>query len=183
MIYSDRYSFNFSYIFKSEDSLNSYNGTDLIINPFSYKLSRYQQFDFGFPFLSSPEHIYSLKPEIKVRFQAIKAKKKLFLLQVDSHNIITVFDEWTYLLILVSILVVSLVYISMLHLQDIIYPTRHTQTFLYVVAAFFQETYPRSKLPRGGMRVDLQFISDFNKVTLPAFNSRLFYSGTFTPCL
>ena len=77
-IYSDKYNFNFSYIFKSEESLNSYNGTDLIINPFSYKLSRYQQYDFGFPFLSSPEHIYTLKPEIKARFKARKAKKNLF---------------------------------------------------------------------------------------------------------
>ena len=79
-IYSNKYNFNFSYIFKSEDSLNSYNGTDLIINPFSYKLSRYQLFDFGFPFLSSPEHIYTLKPEIKVRFQERKTKNLFFTL-------------------------------------------------------------------------------------------------------
>ena len=45
------------------------NGTDLVINPHSYKVDRFENYDFGHPFLSSPEHIFTLKPEVEVCFK------------------------------------------------------------------------------------------------------------------
>ena len=73
-------------------------------------------------------------------------------LQVDSLGIATVFDPWSYVLIMTSVLVVSLV-IMVILIRRFLYPVRYSQTILYVVASFFQETYPRSKLPKEGFKV------------------------------
>lgn len=74
------------------------------------------------------------------------------LLQVDSLGIATVFDPWSYVLIMTSVLVVSLVILVIIIVRSL-YPVRYSQTILYVVASFFQETYPRSKLPKEGFKV------------------------------
>ena len=96
-IYAEKYNFNFTYIFESKESLISYNGTDLVINPYSYNLNRFQQFDFGFPFLTSPEHIYTLKPEIKVSLHCIIVNVHLTLLNSQILKLLrTATEEFPY---------------------------------------------------------------------------------------
>ena len=70
------------------------------------------------------------------------------------------FDPWSYILIFASILVISLVFIVILVLSKIRYPLRYNQTILYVVAAFFQETFPKSKLPKEGFKVKDHIINN-----------------------
>ena len=75
-------------------------------------------------------------------------------LQIDSTNIMRVFDKWTYLLILASVLTVTLVFLLLSYCQQsFTRPSTLPETLLYVVSAFFQETYPVSKIPHGGMKV------------------------------
>ena len=75
-------------------------------------------------------------------------------LQIDSTNIMRVFDKWTYLLILASVLTVTLVFLLLSYCQhSFTSPSILPETLLYVVSAFFQETYPVSKIPHGGMKV------------------------------
>ena len=66
------------------------------------------------------------------------------------------FDVETYLFILATIVLMIAVLISMIIIQKLDYPMRYSQTVLYVVAAFFQETYPKTKVPRGALRVLLK---------------------------
>lgn len=66
-IYVEKYGVNYTFINSTLEDLNAYNGTDLVINPHSYKLDRYYNYDYGYPFLTSPEHIFSLKPPVKVK--------------------------------------------------------------------------------------------------------------------
>ena len=67
-----------------------------------------------------------------------------------------VFDKWTYLLILVSVVTVTLVFLLLSYCQQsFTSPSILPETLLYVVSAFFQETYPVSKIPHGGMKVPL----------------------------
>ena len=74
--------------------------------------------------------------------------------QIDSTNIMRVFDKWTYLLILASVLTVTLVFLLLSYCQQsFTSPSILPETLLYVVSAFFQETYPVSKIPHGGMKV------------------------------
>ena len=76
--------------------------------------------------------------------------------QIDSTNIMRVFDKWTYLLILVSVVTVTLVFLLLSFCQhSFTSPSILPETLLYVVSAFFQETYPVSKIPHGGMKVPL----------------------------
>lgn len=72
---------------------------------------------------------------------------------MDSLGIATVFDTWSYILLLLSCLVVSLVLVVTVVCRRLVFPMRYTHTILYVVAAFFQETYPKSKLPKEGFKV------------------------------
>ena len=136
-LFVEKYQLNYSYHDADKESLNIAGGADLVINPHSYKIDRFLNFSYGFPFMTTPEYIFTKKPDV----------------EVDSLGIATVFDSWSYIFILTSILVISLVFIVIIVLRKIRYPLRYNQTILYVVAAFFQETFPKSKLPKEGFKV------------------------------
>ena len=65
----DKYQIKYSLIFNNTDGLNDPHGGHLVISPYSFKVERFLNFDYGFPFLTSPEFIYSLKPKIQVNTQ------------------------------------------------------------------------------------------------------------------
>ena len=64
--YSNTYNINYTLVDASIESLNEPDGPDIVINPYSYKMSRFLRYDYGYPFLSSPEYIFSLKPPVMV---------------------------------------------------------------------------------------------------------------------
>ena len=87
-----------------------------------------------------------------------------------------VFDTTSYILIVSSVVVTSLVFSLLVWLNRFLqqenrvivkfnsdpllfdrmsHPHRYSHTVLYVVAAFFQETFPESKLPLGTLKLVL----------------------------
>ena len=113
-------------------------------------------------------------------------------LQIDSTNIMRVFDKWTYLLILASVLTVTLVFLLLSYCQhSFTSPSILPETLLYVVSAFFQETYPVSKIPQGGMKVP-QFNIPYKlqawskllpKIFVPSTNKQKNKKLYWTPCI
>ena len=103
--------------------------------------------------------VFKLMQKLAIRFHIETPCLYLLLgnvmnLQIDSTNIMRVFDKWTYLLILASVLTVTLVFLLLSYCQQsFTSPSILPETLLYVVSAFFQETYPVSKIPHGGMKV------------------------------
>ena len=63
---ADKHHINYSLVFNSKDGLNEPNGGHIVISPYSFKVERFLNFDYGFPFITSPEFIYSMKPKIQV---------------------------------------------------------------------------------------------------------------------
>ena len=84
-------------------------------------------------------------------------------MKVDPWGLLSVFDLTTYALILASILVAVVLFILLSWRSSLVSPgastpqAQHSSTVIYVVAAFFQETYPEARLPRGSLRLVLQW--------------------------
>ena len=77
--------------------------------------------------------------------------------KVDSLAVLEVFDAMSYILILASILVTCLVFMFLVWLNKMKYHFKYTHAILYVIAAFFQETSPETKLPRGTLKLILMW--------------------------
>ena len=60
-------------------------------------------------------------------------------------------------MILLSILVISLVFMFLVRLHKMRDQFKYSHAILYVIAAFFQETYPEAKLPRGTLKLILMW--------------------------
>ena len=80
-----------------------------------------------------------------------------YLYKVDSLAVLQVFDDTSYILILSSILVISLVFMFLVRLHKMRDQFKYSHAILYVIAAFFQETYPEAKLPRGTLKLILMW--------------------------
>ena len=112
--------------------------THIQISGYTIKSSRWSIVDFGFPFLSKQDYIFTRMPEVKV----------------DPWGLLTIFDVTTYVLIGVSILLVCLLFITLSVHRSL---AEHSSTVVYLLAAFFQETFPESRLPGGSLRIILQW--------------------------
>ena len=66
-LFVEKYQLNYSYHDVAKDSLNLADGSDLVINPHSYKIDRFMNFSYGFPFMTTPEFIFTRKPAVEVR--------------------------------------------------------------------------------------------------------------------
>ena len=112
--------------------------THVQISSYTIKQSRWGLVDFGFPFLSKQDYIFTRMPQVKV----------------DPWGLLTIFDVTTYILIGVTILIVCLLFIILSFRRSL---AEHSSTIVYLVAAFFQETFPESRLPWGSLRIILQW--------------------------
>ena len=112
--------------------------THLQVSGYTIKSSRWGLVDFGFPFLTKQDYIFTRMPEVKV----------------DPWGLLTIFDVTTYVLIGVSILLVCLLFILLSVHRSL---AEHSSTIVYLLAAFFQETFPQSRLPWGSLRIILQW--------------------------
>ena len=65
-LFVEKYQLNYSYHDAAKDTLNVGGGSDLVINPHSYKIDRFMNFSYGFPFMTTPEYIFTRKPEVEV---------------------------------------------------------------------------------------------------------------------
>ena len=63
---AEKINIKYNLTFGNKEDLNIPDGGHLVISPYSFKLERFLIYDYGFPFLTSPEFIYSLKPKIQV---------------------------------------------------------------------------------------------------------------------
>ena len=61
------------------------------------------------------------------------------------------------MMILGSILTLSLVFTFLVWINKMKDQFKYTHAILYVIAAFFQETYPEAKLPRGTLKLILMW--------------------------
>ena len=112
--------------------------THIQISSYTIKLSRWGLADFGFPFLTKQDYIFTRMPEVKV----------------DPWGLLTIFDVTTYILIGVSVLLVCFLFIALAVDRSL---AEHSSAIAYLLAAFFQETFPRSRLPGGSLRLILQW--------------------------
>ena len=112
--------------------------THVQISGYTIKSSRLSLVDFAFPFLTKQDYIFTRMPEVKV----------------DPWGLLTIFDVTTYVLIGVSILLVCLLFIVLSVHRSL---AEHSSTIVYLLAAFFQETFPQSRLPWGSLRIILQW--------------------------
>ena len=95
--------------------------------------------------------------KLKVRKGWIKQDyifTKMPQVKVDPWGLLTIFDVTTYILIGVTILIVCLLFIILSFRRSL---AEHSSTIVYLVAAFFQETFPESRLPWGSLRIILQW--------------------------
>ena len=112
--------------------------THVQISSYTIKSSRWDLVDFGFPFLSKQDYIFTRMPRIKV----------------DPWGLLTIFDVPTYVLIGVSILLICIIFVVLYVRPSLGKPS---SAIFYLLAAFFQETFPESRLPVGSFRLILQW--------------------------
>ena len=65
-VFVEKYQLNYSYHDVAKETLNTGGGADLVINPYSYKIDRFMNFSYGFPFMTTPEYIFTKRPEVEV---------------------------------------------------------------------------------------------------------------------
>ena len=64
-LFVKKYNLNVSYHHVHKESVNSAGGSDLVINPHSYKIDRFVKFSYGFPFMTTPSFIFTRKPDVE----------------------------------------------------------------------------------------------------------------------
>ena len=64
-LFAKKYNLNYSYHDEDKDSINEADGSDLVINPHSYKIDRFVKFSYGFPFMTTPSFIFTRKPDVE----------------------------------------------------------------------------------------------------------------------
>ena len=64
-LFVEKYNLNFSYHQIDKESINNADGSDLVINPHSYKIDRFMKFSYGFPFMTTPSFIFTRKPDVE----------------------------------------------------------------------------------------------------------------------
>jgi len=137
--------FNQSYTFVQDQGdpfrmLNNGYG-DIHISGYTLKEKRWKIVNFGFPFIAKIDYIYSPKP----------------VAQVSESGLFDVFGPSTYVWILISLVLFCLVFLGLVYKDGQTSGFRYSYAVLYVLAAFFQETYPESRLPRGSTFLIIQW--------------------------
>ncbi|XP_023349125.1 uncharacterized protein LOC111717896 [Eurytemora carolleeae] len=156
---------SFSYILDNNDPFSMLNDGfgDIVISGYTVKYKRWKTVSFGFPFITKIDYIYSEKKTAKV----------------SESGLYDVFSLNIYLIILLSICLVCVLFIVLVYQDGHKFEYRYTYAVLYVLAAFFQETYPETRLPRGAYFIILQWYL-YSMMLTTMYSSVLITQLTYT---